>query len=304
MRGWWRIQQELRRGRDRMALVRGRRRVARFPHRRVAARHGFRSPLAVSLTSYPPRFATLANTLKTLLSQSVAADRVILWIAEADRSQLPAEVCALAEYDLEIRTCPDLRSYKKLLPALELLPEHAIVTADDDICYNEDWLAGLVEEARSSEGDVIAHRAHLARRTREGTFWPYSEWEMATDARTDRPPEGMIFPTGMGGVLYPPGSLDRRVADAELALRLCPDADDVWFFWMTRLAGWGHRATRNPPLLVPWDGSQQVALYHDNWLGGRNDLRIAAMQHAFGVLPDAARGSAAEEVPEPCAAGR
>ena len=286
MRGWWRIEQELRQVRERMALLRGRGRVASFPRRGAVARHGLESPLTVSLTSYPPRFGTLGSTLKTLLSQSVAPDRVILWIAEGDRSQLPAEVCALAAYDLEIRTCPDLRSYKKLLPALALLPEHTIVTADDDICYSENWLAHLVEEARNCEGEVIAHRAHLATRNSDGTLRPYGEWEMATDARADRPPDGLIFPTGMGGVLYPPGSLHRRVGDAELALRLCPDADDVWFFWMTRLAGRGHRATHHPPLLVPWDGTQQVALYHDNWLGGRNDLRIAAMQQEFGAVPD------------------
>ena len=82
-----------------------------------------------------------------------------------------------------------------------------------------------------------------------------------------------------------------------------PDADDVWFFWMTRLAGWRHRATRDPPPLVPWEGSQQVALYRD-WLGGRNDLRIAAMQQEFGTLPDGASNRAGETFTELRAVGR
>lgn len=38
--------------------------------------------------------------------------------------------------------------------------------------------------------------------------------------------------TGIGGVLYPPNSLNNNVFDYDLVCKLCPDADDLWFWAM------------------------------------------------------------------------
>ena len=50
-------------------------------------------------------------------------------------------------------------------------------------------------------------------------------------------PSFNLFPTGVGGVLYPPGSLNRDVVKKELFLELCPLADDIWFKAMGLLNG-------------------------------------------------------------------
>jgi hypothetical protein len=39
-----------------------------------------------------------------------------------------------------------------------------------------------------------------------------------------------LFMPGGNGCLYPPISLDTTVQDLDLALRLCPTADDIWFW--------------------------------------------------------------------------
>jgi hypothetical protein len=106
--------------------------------------HGLPGPLIISLTSYPARFSSLHLVLRALLSQSVAADRVILWLDPGDEDLLPR---AARLPGLEIRTCPNWRSYKKIVPTLLEAPEAYIVTADDDIYYRPDWLAGLVAVA-------------------------------------------------------------------------------------------------------------------------------------------------------------
>ena len=143
--------------------------------------HSLPAPLIVSLTSYPPRFATLALTLQSLLRQSVRADRTILWIAHADMPLLPKGVIDLRAAGLEIRTTDDVRSYKKILPSLDAFPEAFICTADDDVYYWPTWLEELVKE-HLSEGPEMAgrlvtcYRAHEISRDAQGRFLPYKEW--------------------------------------------------------------------------------------------------------------------------------
>src|SRR3954453_22025150 len=115
MRGVWRARKLRDDTVTRLRLMRARRRIGAFPHVRNKQQHGLPGKLIVSLTSYLPRFATLALTLRGLLDQSVAADRTILWLTREDRRNLPPDVISLVDYGLEIRECEDWRSYKKLV---------------------------------------------------------------------------------------------------------------------------------------------------------------------------------------------
>lgn len=81
-----------------------------------------------------------------------------------------------------------------------------------------------------------------------------------------------LVPTGIGGVLYPPGSLKREALDVERFQCLAPAGDDLWLFWMARRAGFGCLMVQNIKEPVNWNGSQGVALHHQNMReGGRND---------------------------------
>jgi len=102
--------------------------------------HPLPGQLIVSLTSYPPRFATLDKTIKCLLRQTVKPDAIVLWIASGDRSKLPDAVTRLERDGLTIACCDNLRSYKKIIPALERYPNAFIVAADDDLYIWPTWL--------------------------------------------------------------------------------------------------------------------------------------------------------------------
>ena len=149
MRGVWRIRTWLGEQRRRQRLRRAQRAVSRFPTVTGRKPHELGAPLIVTLTSYPPRFPTLGATLRSLLDQTVQADRTILWLAEQDLALLPDDVIVLKDFGLEIRTCADLRSYKKLIPALQAFPDAWFATADDDVYYRPDWL----EEPRGPDVD-------------------------------------------------------------------------------------------------------------------------------------------------------
>jgi hypothetical protein len=241
--------------------------------------HGLTGELIISLTSYPARFGSLHFTLACLLDQSVKADRAILWIAHQDLNKLPPEVRDLEQRGLEIRACDELRSFKKLIPALEVFPDAFIATADDDVYYPRDWLETLV--AGVQKGVVTCYRAHRMMRAAGGELAPYSMWVNDVQDRGARQPSIDLLPTGAGGILYPPQSLDPRVTDASLYQRHCPNGDDLWFYWCARLAGTRHRKVGGKLQLVPWPDSQQSSLWSTNEAGG-NDRMIAGLQSAFG----------------------
>jgi len=257
---------------------------------RSRRRHGLERPLFVSLTSYPPRFLTLDLTLRSLLQQEVQPDGILLWIAHSDLDLLPERVRKMP--GVSVRACDDIRSYKKLIYTLQEQPEAFVATADDDVYYPPSWLGALVEgftgNAAEDQKLVVAHRVHRLARTKEGQIAPYSEWQEDVQDDRARSPSTDIMPVGVGGVLYPPGCLAPEVVDRELFMRLAPNADDLWFYWMGRRAGTRYQKIGGEFRQVVWPSSQKRRLYAENEQGG-NDRQVQALQRQFG-LPAPARG--------------
>lgn len=254
----------------------------RWRRRRPQTPHGLPAPLMVSLTSYPPRFHALASTLKCLLMQSVKPDQVVLWLAPDDRDLLPAKVLALQRVGLCIETCADLGPFKKLVPARERWPDAFVATADDDVFYPRNWLAELIAGWSPELREIPCHRAHAIALSGDCTPAPYAHWRFEA-----RPGEAspVVFPTGVGGVLYPPGCLHAEATDAALFGSLCPTADDAWFYWMARRQGWVFRRVGGRRF-VCWPRTQEVALKHEN-TAHRNDLQISRLVARFGFAPQA-----------------
>lgn len=240
--------------------------------------HGLPVPLIVSLTSYPARFGTLAITLKAILRQSVQPDKVLLWLAEGDEECLPPEVVALKLEGLEVAVCPNWRSYKKIIPALSAYPEACIVTADDDVYYPRDWLAELVR-ATSGRQEVVCNRAHRVSLNGDLGPGPYKEWEHNI-ARPEQ--SALVFLTGVMGVLYAPESFHEDVGRDDLFTQLSPGSDDVWLYWMHRMAGIEAKKIGGRVRIVEWEGSQATSLRDENVTGSGNDRAVQAMLRRYG----------------------
>lgn len=252
----------------------------RWTRRSKAALHKLPAPLIISLTSHPPRFRTLALTLKCLLTQSVAPDRVVLWLTEEEQRQLPRAIRRLP--GLSIETAPPIRSFKKIIPALARYGGAFIAIADDDVFYPHTWLEELLAGYDPERKEAPCHRAYRMAFDRGSTPAPYATWRLldAPDAGED------VFPTGVGGVLYPPNALDPEARDAASFMALCPTSDDAWLYWMTRRAGWRFKKIGHRQHFTCWPGSQTVALQHDNaGAAARNDAQIAALVAHFGFPP-------------------
>lgn len=240
--------------------------------------HKLPSQLIVSLTSYPPRFNTLPLTLKCLLTQTIIPDRLILWIAHQDKELLTIDILSLQKRGLEILYCDDLKSYKKIIPTLQLAPDAFIVTTDDDVYYWPTWLEELTS-AYKNNSEVLCHRAHKIRLGEDGLPLAYNNWDANIKAGDSSP---LNFPTGVGGVMYPPFIFHTDVQKREMYEKYCERGDDIWLYWMVRLNGGSARKVGIGREFLLWPDTQQNALWIENGSGGGNDRQIHSMISKFG----------------------
>ena len=260
-----------------LRAVRPERSGRKFPSRR---QHGLPGKLFVSLTSYPPRFATLHLTIRSLLDQSVRPDAILLWIAHDDIAALPDAVRAFESEGLLVRPCEDLRSFKKLVPAIEQFPDAYLASADDDLYYPPHWLAALVDSFDPARPVISCHRAHRVK-WEEGKIAPYVSWAKDVQDASARMPSVDILPTTGAGALFFPGCFGNDVCDRALFQAICPEADDLWFYWMSRKAGSRHRKVGGKLPMIPWPRSQEVSLFTTNGPGG-NDRQIQNLLMSIG----------------------
>lgn len=200
-------------------------------------RPGYRLPnnkkLIVSLTSFGQRIESVDVTLNSLLQQSLQPSEIILWLAWGEI--IPESLKFYESLGVSIQRCEDLKSYKKLVPCLNSYPDDVIVTADDDTIYPRKWLSDLVRAYLKDPNKIHCHRAHFMTFDESGLIKPYKEWLWR--ANGIRGAYNELFPTGVGGVLYPPNSLHADATNVRLFRELSPKADDIWFRVMALLNG-------------------------------------------------------------------
>ncbi len=191
--------------------------------------------LVITLTSYPARISTIPETLISLLDQNLKPEKVVLWLAKEQfpngENDLSPKILKLKDFGLEIKWCRDLKSYKKLIPALETEPEKIYVTADDDIYYPKNWLKSLYEDYVKDKDSIFCHRIHKITLEQNGEIKPYKQWEKCLKKGQEKEEDILFFTTG-GGVLFPPNCFYKDVLDEDLFQKLCPLADDIWFWMM------------------------------------------------------------------------
>ncbi|MGB4079367.1 MAG: glycosyltransferase family A protein [Prolixibacteraceae bacterium] len=264
--------------------------------RRIGINEDPRSPkLIVTLTSYPPRIKTLHLSIKTLLNQTVKPDILILWLAKSQfprmEEDLPRKLLRLRKYGLTINWCEDLKSYKKLIPALQLFPDDILVTADDDLFYPKDWLGKLYNAYVKDNSKIYCHRMHRILFSEHKEILPYRQWDFCSQNNSV---SCLNFITTGGGAIYPPRSFHPDVLKHELFQDLAPHADDIWFWAMAVLNDTKIQLVEgnySDPIIVY--GSQKKHLGELNYVHGGNDKQLnQILNHypdLFNRLMDAAK---------------
>lgn len=180
----------------------------------------------VSLTSYEKRIHKTHLAAESLLNQSLKPTRVILWLANT--CHITNELEELEEQGLLILRCEDVRSYTKLIPFLNLYPNKLVITADDDIIYNKDTVKTLYNSYIKDKNAIYACRCHEINMDHK---FRYDKWKKCVKGGNK------LFFTGVGCVLYPPNSFHQDVIRYDLASKICPTGDDIWFWAMAKLRG-------------------------------------------------------------------
>lgn len=185
--------------------------------------------IIVSLTTYGKRLNDVAFTIESIMQQTMKPNKIILWLEEGLKEKnLPYALKKQMSRGLEIGYCKDIRSYKKLIPTLKRYPEAAIITIDDDALYDYDLLEHLIYAYINQPQYIHAGRVHRIR-IENGIVQPYKKWKHKIE---ELGPHRLNFAVGVGGILYPPGTLDEEVFNEEVFMDICKFADDIWFYTM------------------------------------------------------------------------
>jgi len=189
--------------------------------------------VTVSLTSFPAAIMFAVGAIRSILDGSVKPNRVVLYLtfSQFTNGEIPPEITKLAEENpsFEVRDYKDdIRSYRKLIPALKDFPDDIIVTVDDDVKYHKNMLRDLLRLHTRYPDAIIAHRVKRLRLNTSYRKWRKYRW-YAFFTRDMRPKFGNIQ-TGVGGVLYPPCSLMPEMLDPNIFTKIAPTTDDIWFW--------------------------------------------------------------------------
>lgn len=187
----------------------------------------------VSLTSFPAAIPYAAQAVQSILNGSVLPDKVVLYLtfSQFGDAGFPQELQKLANENprFEIRDYPlEIRSYRKLIPTLKDFPDAIIVTIDDDVRYHKNMLRDLLSLHKLVPNAILAHRAKLMKPNEPYRKWRKYRWYHFLGKKIHS--NFRNIQTGVGGVLYPPHSLNSEMLDVELFTELAPTTDDIWFW--------------------------------------------------------------------------
>ncbi len=245
--------------------------------------------VVVSMTSFPAAIPYAAQAVQSILNGSVLPDKLILYLtfAQFTECEIPESLRQLAEENpiFEIRNYDrDIRSYRKLIPALIDFPEAIIVTVDDDVAYHRHMLRDLLDLHSQVPNAVLAHRVKSIKLGEPYRRWRKYRWYDFLLKKIHR--SFLNLQTGVGGVLYPPHSLRSDMMDVDLFAQIAPSTDDIWFWAAAALNGY-------PVVPVPFGRNKPRGLSKPKELSlktinfkGKTDRNVSALNAIIERYPE------------------
>ncbi len=250
----------------------------------VSSEQIFDYPIIVSLTTYGERLYEVYAAIESIMQGTLKPNRIILWLDEGMKSiDIPIYLQLQTKRGLEINYCEDILSYKKLIPTLRLYPDSIIITIDDDVMYDPDMVEKLVNAYKHDSHHVYANRVRRICHDDTGRVSKYATWPIVDKVSSS----SLNFPTGVGGVLYPPHCFHKDVLNTEKFMSMAKYGDDIWFYAMALLNGYtvskvythtkeGEDYTENQNVLF-------TGLHMQNLYGNRNDPQIRAVFANYNI---------------------
>ena len=227
-----------------------------------------RIPVVASVKSFEPRLHLVHLAIRSVWSDEVVPQHTVLVLHQKHRESLPNSVKELEKAGLEIVFVESDRSHFKLLGVLSVNSSMPVVTFDDDVLYQKNWLNTLYQTHLQFPNQVVALQTRVISRSENGDWLPYKNWPTSYQNQSS---SVATLPIGGAGVLYPPHFNTPELSNTELIERLCPKADDLWFKTMGLLRNFEVVMPEVlPNSALPIIGSQTVSLGKENIKEDRN----------------------------------
>lgn len=230
----------------------------------------------VSLTTFPERIDIVPITIQSLFNQTLKPDMIILYLS---KQQFPNGHSSkllndAVKYGLIVKYVDgDLKPHKKYYYAIQEFPDDIIVTVDDDVRYNPKLIERLYKSYLHHPHCVSACRVHKIKFDSDEKIKPYSQWQKNYSEKIGVESFKLIA-TGVGGVLYPPGSLPKEAFNEQLITKTCLLADDLWLKIMEVYNGTKVVLASVDSNLDIIEDSQTSSLWKTNVNEDQNDVQL------------------------------
>ncbi len=241
--------------------------------------------IIVAIASFPPRLKTLDRGIKSLMTQTIKPDKIIVYLSDETKdSDIPDSLRDLEQYGLTLRTgCENIICHKHYYYSMQEYPDDIVIIVDDDCIYDKDMIESLMNSYKKYPNAISARRAHKMLLDEYGKLLPYNEWQM--ECKEYDNPSMEYFVTILGGTLFPPGLLPRELLfDLDTIKDTCYKNCDVWLKFMeiyNNIPVVIVKAEHIHPILI--ENTQYCGLVNTNVAQGFNDVYINNLIRHFDV---------------------
>lgn len=246
--------------------------------------------MVVSVTSYGKRVTDmLPYMLYSIVTQTKIPHKIAVYLDNEHWNDevLPSLLKEMQRIGVDFYYCEDLRSYKKLIPALDMFPDNPIVTFDDDFYYHPEYMEWMEDAYKRSDTKTVIGSWWCIPEKKEGKYIPYNEWKDCREGDKNSP---MSFYCGHG-TLFPPHVFDDEIKNKDVFMKLCPTADDIWFWVMmerlkVKKKGLQHRGYGMHRLVEryeDYDMENADNLTTINVMQGRNNQQLKALLSYYDI---------------------
>lgn len=183
----------------------------------------------VCLTSFNNRINNrLVLVLKSILTQSVNVDRVILFVSKNDIDRLYIVENKLRYFsNFQIEIVDDYLSYKKIICPIKSYSDFNLIIIDDDIFFPRDFIERIMSHYNSKKLTVNwGHKCTFQNRKLNR----YSDFLFRT-----RVAGKFIIPNTGSGLLIPKNLFHFDDFDLEIIFKYFERVDDMYIFYLSIL---------------------------------------------------------------------
>ncbi|AVV35234.1 hypothetical protein C8233_17800 [Halomonas sp. SF2003] len=195
--------------------------------------------LIVSLTTTSSRLKYCRAALTSLLLQTKVPDKIYLWISNdsylrdqgfQDNSQIEELLLSLTVANVDIitpRWTVNTGPYRKLIPLLrEANNDDILITADDDIFYDKNWLINLLKNYDHGQNIAVAARVRQLDYNFFGKLKSYVHWRLINSQTVLS--DNYLITFGGGAVLNKSMFAEKDI-HSDAYMNLAPTSDDLWY---------------------------------------------------------------------------